>query len=107
VPRAITVGSTTNTDAQSSFSSFGPCLDIYAPGSNIISASHTSNTGATTLSGTSMAAPHVAGAVALVLGLNGNLTPDQARDTVVGNATINAITGLNSTSPNALLFVGN
>ncbi|KAL7432718.1 hypothetical protein ACHAXH_004763, partial [Discostella pseudostelligera] len=55
--KAVTVGSTTSTDTKSSFSNIGSCVDVYAPGSNIISASASSNTGATTLSGTSMASP--------------------------------------------------
>ncbi len=63
VTEAITVGSTTTADARSSFSNFGTCLDIFAPGSSITSAWHTSNTATNTISGTSMASPHVAGAV--------------------------------------------
>merc|ERR1712151_1263625 len=65
VPNAVTVGSTTSTDARSSFSCYGSCLDIYAPGSKITSADHNSQ-GNKTLSGTSMACPHVAGVTALV-----------------------------------------
>merc|ERR1712113_1271270 len=68
VPSAITVGSTTSTDARSSFSNYGTCVDIWAPGSNVVSASHLSDTGTTSLSGTSMACPHVSGAAALILG---------------------------------------
>ena len=64
---ANTVGATTNTDARSSFSNFGTCLDIFAPGSSITSAWSTSNTATNTISGTSMASPHVAGAIALYL----------------------------------------
>lgn len=107
VPRAITVGATTNTDAQASYSSFGPCLDIYAPGTNIVSAAYNNNTGSATLSGTSMASPHVAGAAALVLGANPGLSPDAVRDAIVGNATLGVITGLGTGSPNALLYTGN
>src|SRR5262249_12353532 len=61
VPAAITVGSTTSTDARSSFSNIGPCLDIFAPGSGITSAWFTSDTATNTISGTSMATPHVVG----------------------------------------------
>ena len=64
---AVTVGSTTSSDARSSFSNFGTCVDLFAPGSSITSAWYTSNTATNTISGTSMASPHVAGALALYL----------------------------------------
>ena len=66
----MTVGSTTSTDARSSFSNFGTCVDIFAPGSSITSAWNTSDTATNTISGTSMASPHVAGALALYLQTN-------------------------------------
>ena len=105
VPEAITVGSTTNTDARSSFSSFGSCLDIYAPGSNITSANYQNNTGTSVLSGTSMASPHVAGAAALVLARNTAATPAQVRDTLVAEATSGVVTDAKTGSPNKLLYV--
>jgi subtilisin family serine protease len=74
---AITVGSTTNTDARSSFSNIGTCLDIFAPGSSITSAWYTSNTATNTISGTSMATPHVVGAAALVASANPSWTPSR------------------------------
>src|SRR6185369_14004708 len=91
VPAAITVGSTTSTDARSSFSNIGTCLDIFAPGSSITSSWFTSDTATNTISGTSMATPHVVGAAALVLGANPGLTPQQVRDTLVNNATSGVI----------------
>ena len=105
VPEAITVGSTTNTDAMSSFSNFGACLDIFAPGSDITSANYANNTGSSVLSGTSMASPHVAGAAALVLARNTAASPQQIRDTLVAEATSGVLTAINTGSPNKLLYV--
>lgn len=107
LPEAITVGSTTNTDAMSSFSNFGTCLDIFAPGSSITSANYQNNTGSSVLSGTSMASPHVAGAAALVLARNTAATPQQVRDTLVSEATSNVLSGTKTGSPNKLLYVTN
>ena len=106
VAEAITVGSTTNTDARSSFSNFGTCVDIFAPGSNITSAWYTNNTATSTISGTSMASPHVAGAAALALGAAPGSTPDAVADAVIGNATLGVLGSIGSGSPNALLYVG-
>ncbi|MDP3857627.1 MAG: S8 family peptidase [Stagnimonas sp.] len=104
VPQAITVGSTTNTDAMSSFSNFGACVDVFAPGSNITSANYANNTGSSVLSGTSMASPHVAGALALLLGQTPGATPADLAITLLGDATAGALTGLGAGSPNALLY---
>jgi len=101
---AITVGSTTNTDARSSFSNYGSCLDIYGPGSNITSAWHTGSTATNTISGTSMASPHVAGVAALYLANNPNATPTQVRNAIVDNATSGKVTDAGSGSPNKLLY---
>jgi subtilisin family serine protease len=103
---AITVGATTSTDARASYSNYGTCLDIFAPGSSITSDWYSTNTATNTISGTSMASPHVAGAAALVLANNPAFTPAQVRDSLVGKATANVVTNAGSGSPNRLLYVG-
>jgi subtilisin family serine protease len=103
VAEAITVGATTNTDARASFSNFGSCLDIFAPGQNITSAWYTSNTATNTISGTSMATPHVAGVAALALDET-NGTPQQIRDRIVNSATPNVVGNPGTGSPNRLLY---
>ncbi|OKI58033.1 peptidase S8/S53 subtilisin kexin sedolisin [Micromonospora sp. CB01531] len=107
VTEAITVGSTTSTDARSSFSNIGTCLDIFAPGSSITSAWNTSDTASNTISGTSMATPHVVGAAALVASANPSWTPQQVRDYLVNNATSGVVTNPGTGSPNKLLYVVN
>ena len=101
---AITVGSTTTTDARSSFSNFGTCLDIFAPGSGILSAYATSNTATATLSGTSMASPHVAGVAALYKQVNPSASATTVRNAIVNGATTNVVTNPGSGSPNRLLY---
>ncbi|MCZ2525779.1 S8 family peptidase [Streptomyces sp. NPDC059506] len=103
VAEAITVGSTTNTDARSSFSNYGSILDIFAPGSSITSAWHTTDTATNTISGTSMATPHVAGAAAVYLAGHTSATPAQVSTALVNGATSNVITSPGSGSPNKLL----
>ena len=86
-PNAITLGATTSTDARSSFSNWGTCLDLFAPGSSITSAWIGSDSATNTISGTSMASPHAAGAAALLLQANPGWTPTQIRNAMVSNAT--------------------
>ncbi|HET8781189.1 MAG TPA: S8 family peptidase [Pyrinomonadaceae bacterium] len=101
---AITVGSTTTSDARSSFSNIGTCLDIFAPGSGILSAWFSSNTATATLSGTSMASPHVAGAAALYKQANPSASSTTIRNALVNNATTNVLTNVGTGSPNRLLY---
>jgi len=101
---AITTGSTTSTDARSSFSNFGTCLDIFAPGSGILSAWFSSDTATATLSGTSMASPHVAGVAALYKQANPSASATTVRNAIVNNATTNVVTNAGSGSPNRLLY---
>ncbi|MET8305586.1 S8 family serine peptidase [Micromonospora sp. NPDC005173] len=107
VASAITVGATQNNDAAASFSNFGTCVDILAPGVNITSAWYTSSSATNTISGTSMASPHVAGAAALVLSANPSWSPQQVRDNLVNNSTPNVVTNVGTGTPNQLLYVVN
>ncbi len=106
VPAAITVGATTNTDARASYSNYGSCLDLFAPGSSITSAWYTSTTATNTISGTSMATPHVAGVAALYLQGNSTATTTQVRDALVNGATLNVVINAGRNSPNRLLYTG-
>jgi subtilisin family serine protease len=101
---AITVGSTTTSDSRSSFSNFGSCLDIFAPGSGILSAWATSNTATATLSGTSMASPHVAGVAALYKQQNPSASASTVRNAIVNGSTTNVVTNAGTGSPNRLLY---
>ncbi len=101
---AITVGATTSTDARASYSNFGSCVDVFAPGSNIPSAWYTSNTATNTISGTSMASPHVAGIAALVRSAQPNLTPGEVASVITRSATSGVITSVGTGSPNLLAY---
>jgi aqualysin 1 len=101
--KAITVGSTDILDTRSSFSNVGPCLDIFAPGSSITSAWITSNTAINTISGTSMAAPHVAGVAALYLEVKPNATPSMVTYGIINAATLGKVSDPVG-SPDRLLY---
>ena len=104
VAAALTVGSTTSTDAKSDFSNIGACVDIFAPGSSILSSWSTSDTATNTISGTSMATPHVAGVAALYLQNNPSASPSTVASQIISTATTGRLTGIGAGSPNRLLY---
>lgn len=103
VPAAMTIGATGTNDAKASYSNYGNCVDWFAPGNSITSAWYTSNTATNTISGTSMATPHTAGAAALYLQANPGASPQQVRDALY-NATTKSIVTSSSTTNNHLLY---
>jgi len=105
VPEAITVASSTKDDQQSSFSNFGSVVDLYAPGSEITSAWNDSDTGTKTISGTSMATPHVVGAAAVYLAAHPDATPDQVAQALVAGATPDKISNASPGTANKLLKI--
>jgi subtilisin family serine protease len=102
---ALTVAASTRSDARASFSNYGSCTDLFAPGEGILSDSAGSNSATKTLSGTSMAAPHVTGAAAVLLSRNRGLDPAAVGDRLRTAATPGMITNAGSASPNRLLYV--
>jgi subtilisin family serine protease len=105
-PEAITVGATQDNDSRASFSNYGRCLDIFAPGVNITSAWKDGDTATNTISGTSMATPHVAGAAALYLADHPDANPEQVGKALVENAGSGKVGNPGNGSPNKLLYVG-
>ncbi|GIJ72590.1 S8 family peptidase [Virgisporangium ochraceum] len=104
-PDAITVGATDSTDRRAPYSNHGTCVDVLAPGSAVLSATRTGDTSTGTMTGTSMATPHVAGAAALYLAAHPTWTPAQVRAAIITDATPNRITDVQG-SPNKLLHTG-
>ena len=105
-PSAITVGATDRTDTFASFSNYGSCVDINAPGVNIVSDWMGSTTATNTISGTSMASPHVAGAAALYLAGHPDAMPPEVTAALVSNATSGALKSVPAGTVNALLYTG-
>lgn len=101
---ALTVGATGSNDARASFSNYGACVDLFAPGISIASTWSTSNTATATLSGTSMATPHVAGAAATYLEANPGAAPAVVGAAIVASATTGKVSGAGTGSPNRLLY---
>ena len=103
-PEAITVAASDKSDVSASFTSFGTCVDVYAPGVSITSAGISGNTSTATMSGTSMASPHTAGAVALLLEKSPGATPAAIASQLINNATRGAITSVPASTPNLFIF---
>ncbi|RII27705.1 MAG: serine protease [Geobacter sp.] len=106
VSAAITVGATTSTDARASYSNYGACLDLFAPGSSVTSAWNTSDTATNTISGTSMATPNVTGVAALYLQDNPTASPASIAAAISGSATSGLVKNAGRNSPNRLLYTG-
>jgi subtilisin family serine protease len=104
VPAALTVGATNKNDKRASFSNFGSCVDLFAPGVDITSSWYSSNTATNTISGTSMSSPHVAGVAALYLQGNPGASPATVSAALIANATTGVVTSPGAGSPNRLLF---
>lgn len=104
-PLALTIASSDSADKQSSFSNHGSCVDLFAPGSSITAAHYNNNTGSQTMSGTSMASPHAAGAAAVLLAASPTMTPADLTQAVLADATVGTLTGVSANTPNLLLYV--
>ena len=104
VPAAVTVAASDSADRQAGFSNYGSCVDLYAPGVGITSASYSSATASASMSGTSMATPHAAGVGAVLLAQNPALTPAQVAAALVSNSTAGVVIGAAAGTPNRLLY---
>ncbi|HKO57212.1 MAG TPA: S8 family serine peptidase [Thermoanaerobaculia bacterium] len=106
VANAITVSATSTTDTKASWANYGTCVDIFAPGVNITSSWYSSNTATNTISGTSMATPHVVGVAALYLSTVPSATPSAVASALINNSTLNKVVSPGTGSPNRLLYMG-
>ncbi len=104
IPEAITVGATDSSDVGAYFTNYGTCVDLFAPGVDILSTWNTSDTATESLSGTSMASPHTAGVAALLLESDPTITPSEASSIIVSSATLDRLTSIGPNSPNLLLY---
>ncbi|KAL2016436.1 hypothetical protein VTK56DRAFT_3523 [Thermocarpiscus australiensis] len=104
---ACTVGATDSSDRKASYSNYGSVVDIWAPGSNILSTWIGSTTATNTISGTSMATPHITGLGAYLLGLRGRMTAEALCTLIKNTAQSGVISGLPSGTSNLLAFNGN
>ncbi|XP_070561741.1 extracellular serine proteinase-like [Ptychodera flava] len=104
--RTISVGATDSSDRRASFSNFGPCQDIWAPGVSIVSCDNTNPNGSSVKSGTSMACPHVAGVAAIKLGIKGDLTADEVKTAILSDASVDRVSDAKEAenTPNLLLY---
>ena len=102
----VTVAASDNADAKASYSNWGSCVALFAPGSNIVSAGIASSSAVVVMSGTSMASPHVAGASALLLQAQPAATAAQVRQLLVQGATPNTVLGVTTATTRALLYAG-
>ena len=103
---SYTVAASTSTDAKTSSTNYGSCVDIYSPGASITSTWYTSTTATNTISGTSMASPHVAGVAALYLSGNPTASPATVNSWIINNATPGVINNVPPGTPNRLLYMG-
>jgi subtilisin family serine protease len=106
VAAAMTVGASNEYGSAESYSNYGRCVDVYAPGRAVISTWHTSDSAHTGLSGTSAASPHVTGAAALVLGARPGASPTEVTNALLNDATPSALSTVAQGTPNLLLFTG-
>jgi len=103
-PNALTVGASEETDLRARYSNYGACVDIFAPGNQIVSAWSSSDAATANRSGTSMAAPMVAGAAALYLAANPSASPATITQVMKSTATAGVLTTNDTSSPNLLLY---